>query len=74
MVSKQRGDKLQLHSSKSFCEIFRKNFMWKCHLSITTKKELFLKGVWIEDLNFKTCYFTFTQNVLLNILTWAKTF
>ena len=48
--------------------------MWKCHLSITTKKELFLKGVWIEDLNFKTCYFTFTQNVLLNILTWAKTF
>ena len=25
-VREQRGDKLQLHSSKNYCEIFRKNF------------------------------------------------
>ena len=39
-----------------FCEIFRKNFMWKRHLSITNKKESLLKRMWIWNLKFKICY------------------
>ena len=51
VTSQIEGDKRQLDSSNSFCEIFGESF---CHLSIIKKP--FLKGVYVEDLIFKMLF------------------